>query len=52
MKKYIIIIASALLLLSCNENRRVQRVMDDVGCRMSEDSSGERVATEVIEKCA
>lgn len=50
MKKYVIIIASALLLLSCNDNRnrRVQRVMSDVGCRMSEDSSSERVATEVI----
>ena len=50
MKKYVIIIASALLLLSCNDNRnsRVQRVMDDVGCRMSDDSSRERVATEVI----
>ena len=50
MKQYVIIIASALLLLSCNENRnrRVERVMDDVGCRMSDDSSRERVATEVI----
>lgn len=50
MKKYVIIIASALLLLSCNENRNrgVQRVMDDVGCRMSEDSSGEGVTPDVI----
>ena len=50
MKQYVIIIASALLLLSCNENRnrRVQRVMDDVGCRMSEDSSGEGVTPDVI----
>lgn len=50
MNKYVIIIASALLLLSCNENRNrgVQRVMDDVGCRMSEDSSGEGVTPDVI----
>lgn len=57
MKKYVIIIASALLLLACNENRnrRVQQIMREAeeraegGCRMSEDSSSERVATEVIQ---
>ena len=33
MKKYVIIIASALLLLGCNENRRMTSrwLMDDVG---------------------
>ena len=49
MKKYVIIIALALLLLSCNENRRVERVMSDGGCRMSEDSSSEGVAPEVVQ---
>ena len=48
MKKYVIIIASALLLLSCNENRRVERGMSDVGCLMSEDSSGEGGTPDVI----
>ena len=49
MKQYVIIIASALLLLACNENRRVERVMSDGGCRMSEDSSSEGVAPEVVQ---
>ena len=54
MKKYVIIIASALLLLSCNENRnrRVQQIMREAEERaegkVSDDSSSERVATEVI----
>ena len=53
MKKYVIIFASALLLLSCNENRRVQQIMREAEerseGRMSDDSGSERVAPEVIE---
>lgn len=52
MNKYVIIIASALLLLSCNENRRVQQILREAEERaegkVPADSSGERVATEVI----
>ena len=36
MKKYVIIIASALLLLGCNDSKKVQRVMDDVRRKMEE----------------
>ena len=47
MKKYVIIIALALLLLSCNESRRVERVMDDGGCWMSDDGRGIYGATDI-----
>ena len=52
MKKSVIIIASALLLLSCNENRRVQQILREAEERaegkVPADSSSERVATEEI----
>ena len=54
MKKYVIVIASALLLLSCNDNRnrRVERIWQEAEERaegkVPADSTGERVVTEVI----
>lgn len=52
MNKYVIIIASALLLLSCNDNRRVQQILREAEERaegkVPADSSRERVAIEEI----
>lgn len=53
MKKRLIIIAMASLLLSCNENRRVERIMREAEDRavreMPADSGIERVAPEEIQ---